>query len=703
MIDCHRCRPQYLPLLALPLLALAVPAQNSGWTRVKDAPSGLVGIHYDTVHRRAVGFEEGAPWPVVRTWSFDGTRWRQHTPDGLPASSIALIQGAVYDRGHGHGVAVTINVATGPRTFTGDGAGWRLAAGAFSPAPDDYATFAYDPVRNQVITFGGIGSPWSETDTMSAWTGSSWAQLSPAVRPAPRTGCGMVMDSGRNRVVLFGGSDSSAQNFLGDTWEWNGTSWAQSTPGTSPSPRRTMLGYDPATQQVVALGGHTAIATLQDCWGWNGSNWAPRGQLPAGPVQGAYDDGTNLFVVAGDAQANVWRANGSAWTAVFTDLEPNQRGTMAYDPTRGEVLLAGGQAGADTWRWDGAWHLVSAAGPGPRRYPAMAALGAEMIFTGGDDDNLGPVFDTWAWNGTAWTQRAPAHQPSPRSLHAMATVGNQVLLFGGRGGQELDDTWSYDGVDWTQLAPVHQPLPRFAPGLAHDPSRGRTVLYGGQTMSSSTFQDTWEWNGVDWVQIWSMTTPQTFGASLAYDPVRAQILLPQGSSGYAWDGVDWSALPGSPLHVGAEYPIAAAYDLGRQRLLALDLKSSLYVYGPTPADAVVATQSCGNRPDLRSFGAPAIGRTPLVHVEGAANTLAFVAYGFSTALVNYAPGCDQKITVDAVFAGVTDARGELSVPFPIPAALGLRGVLVHSQAVVLDGGPVYGASLSGALSLRIGD
>lgn len=48
-------------------------------------------------------------------------------------------------------------------------------------------------------------------------------------------------------------------------------------------------------------------------------------------------------------------------------------------------------------------------------------------------------------------------------------------------------------------------------------------------------------------------------------------------------------------------------------------------------------------------------------------------------------------------------RGELSVPFPIPAALGLRGLQVHSQAVVFDGGPVFGTSLSGALSLRIGD
>lgn len=76
MIDSHRRRPQSLSLLALPLLALAVPAQNGGWSRAKDAPSGLVGIHYDPVHRRAVGFEARLFGDVVRTWSFDGTRWR---------------------------------------------------------------------------------------------------------------------------------------------------------------------------------------------------------------------------------------------------------------------------------------------------------------------------------------------------------------------------------------------------------------------------------------------------------------------------------------------------------------------------------------------------------------------------------------------------------------------------------------------------
>ena len=35
----------------------------------------------------------------------------------------------------------------------------------------------------------------------------------------------MAYDAARGVTVLFGGYDGA--NYLGDTWEWNGTSWTQ--------------------------------------------------------------------------------------------------------------------------------------------------------------------------------------------------------------------------------------------------------------------------------------------------------------------------------------------------------------------------------------------------------------------------------------------------------------------------------------------
>jgi len=54
------------------------------------------------------------------------------------------------------------------------------------------------------------------------------------------------------------------------------------------------------------------------------------------------------------------------------------------------------------------------------------------------------------------------------------------------------------------------------------------------------------------------------------------------------------------------------------------------------------------------------------------------------------------------FAGL-DRLGRLDIPFPVPASNALRGVAVKAQALLLDGGPVFGASLSSALNLVAGD
>ena len=73
-------------------------------------------------------------------------------------------------------------------------------------------------------------------------------------------------------------------------------------------------------------------------------------------------------------------------------------------------------------------------------------------------------------------------------------------------------------------------------GLAHDPNRGRTVLFGG--LSASTyFSDTWEYDGVSWTRRTPPTTPPArANHALAFDGVRGRVLrltspLPPGDAG----------------------------------------------------------------------------------------------------------------------------------------------------------------------------
>src|SRR5437588_13043860 len=64
--------------------------------------------------------------------------------------------------------------------------------------------------------------------------------------PPARQGMGMAYDAAREQVVLFGwGLDCCSGNFFNDTWVWDGTTWTQRFPATSP-PARTniILAYD---------------------------------------------------------------------------------------------------------------------------------------------------------------------------------------------------------------------------------------------------------------------------------------------------------------------------------------------------------------------------------------------------------------------------------------------------------------------------
>ncbi len=76
------------------------------------------------------------------------------------------------------------------------------------------AAAAYDPIRKQVVMFGG----GEELDDMWAWTGTDWKRLHPAKVPSGREGPRMAFDPVLSQLVLFGGRVGRTQ--AGDTWSF---------------------------------------------------------------------------------------------------------------------------------------------------------------------------------------------------------------------------------------------------------------------------------------------------------------------------------------------------------------------------------------------------------------------------------------------------------------------------------------------------
>ena len=293
-----------------------------------------------------------------------------------------------------------------------------------SPSTRCCVAMAFDPVSNSTLLFGGT-HPVVEGVTYTAvgdtWSlqGGQWTQLSPAMSPPARTGASMVYDAAHNNIVLFGGT-SLTNNVSGpdlnDTWIWNGTTWAQQFPLTSPPARRfdsQGMAYDPNTQTVVMFGGIDVTNTVffGDTWVWNGTNW-------------------------------VQQTPGSSPSA--------RRTVLATDPAGNVMLFGGGGpsgALADTWVWDGTnWNQQSpATSPTARDLHNMAFnpnVGAVVLFAGGGGFN-----DVWTWDGTTWTQLTQAAPTPQRYAFGMDFDGaaNAIFVFGGftANGPAINDTWAF--------------------------------------------------------------------------------------------------------------------------------------------------------------------------------------------------------------------------------------------------------------------
>jgi hypothetical protein len=283
----------------------------------------------------------------------------------------------------------------------------------------------------------------------------------------------MAYDSAHGQVVLFGGVN--AANFLyGDTWVWDGATWTQKFPQTSPPAREAhAMAYDTAHGQVVLFGGNGAASLfgpgyLNDTWVWDGSNWTKKSP-PTSP------------------------------SARFGHV-------MAYDSAHGQMVLFGGTSAnlfGDTWVWDGAnWtQKPTPSSPVGRTFGAMAydsAHGQTVLFGG----NSNGVFlsDTWVWDGSIWTWRLPPSSPSARDGHAMAydAAHGKVILFGGAffnavnwSFSDFNDTWVWNGSIWTNESPQFSPLARDSHAMAYDAARDQVVSFGGANANAVIFSDTW--------------------------------------------------------------------------------------------------------------------------------------------------------------------------------------------------------------------
>lgn len=504
--------------------------ENDEWIPKSLAgPANVVpyGMVYDEARRRSVLAGWNQESDRTETWEWDGTSWAKRG-EYFPFYRSPTL---VYD-----GVREQVILVAGS-TWAWDGHQWTVISHD-GPSDRSYSAMAYDAHRRVVVLFGGrIGVDTLNAETWE-WDGAIWTRRD-IPGPSARFDHAMAYDHTRQRIVLIGGG---APNSVSDVWEFDGTVWIQITAADSVSRAHHPACYDAARREVVTIGGSpgpvgvlmqawngqawttlgntwpssTSANSLRLCarpgtdrlllilspgvrlplqtWEWDGHKWSlfdvPGPPLRAYPALGGARDGAALFyggVNSGTYLHDTWTWNGASWTSLGTDGNPGNATAqrLVYDPVRRETLLT--TAFPSRWRGD-EWYFGGPTFPS-RAYPGVCfdSHRDRVVLYGGTSD----PHDTWEWDGSEWTQIFSDSIPQPpRGRHGMAydPIRQLSIVFGGLTGltTTLNDTWAWNGTDWTQLDAGYVP-PRDEPGMAFDTVRGNIVMYGGHTIN-----DMWE-------------------------------------------------------------------------------------------------------------------------------------------------------------------------------------------------------------------
>ena len=364
---------------------------GTDWARIAPAhlPPGQArhALFFDGARQRLTMF--GAADGIDEVWDYDGVDWSPVVRASAPSPRVAA---AICDD-PSRGEAVLFGgTRSGPSygdTWLWDGQRWLAAATGPAPGPMERHGHAlgFDAARGVAVLFGGTtyttGSPILYHDDTWTWNGTAWTQAQPAIRPAPRTGHGLAWHAPTSRLVLFSGRTNST--VYGDTWTWDGSNWTQ-VATTSAPPGRASAAMVGTGQDVLLFGGFapasSTFTTLGDTWNWNGATWSQlQPATSPSPRYGSsctYDQHRGralLFGGANNTQAvgETWAFDGTNWSLVTTAAAPQARTghVLVHDPRLHQVLLFGGRGNGQ----NDTWILAPAASQSPFGTGCPGALG----------------------------------------------------------------------------------------------------------------------------------------------------------------------------------------------------------------------------------------------------------------------------------------------------------------------------------------
>lgn len=231
----------------------------SGWNRISTSNSPPArywsAMAYDNHRERIVLFGgQNNSTKFGDTWEFDGANWIPVLTVDSPTAQSGMSM--TYDACR----QKTILFDSLGRTWEYDGVTWANVTTPASPPARSLSAMIFDPVHCRALLFGGQPGTGPLNGLSDTWSydGTNWTQVNTPTAPPGRWGHAMAFDTSRGRIVLFGGYGPAypAGGDTNDTWEFDGTTWVQVLPqSTPPSTGRASIAYDESRDRMAMFGG----------------------------------------------------------------------------------------------------------------------------------------------------------------------------------------------------------------------------------------------------------------------------------------------------------------------------------------------------------------------------------------------------------------------------------------------------------------
>ncbi len=418
-----------------------------------------------------------------------------------------------------------------------DGKQWiRINFFGESPPTRSMHAMAYDPIRRQIVLYGGhradgpaFGDTWLYT---SDGISGKWTKSDQGIGTA--AGHALVWNPVLQEVMMQGGRERifnpniSPGDPFGGPAVWNGAFWRK-LGFFQPDAYGLAMAFDLSRNVVVAYGGYGAEeeSGLRDDFYEYTTGWIDRGRGPSARAYAAmaYDERRQRVVMVGGVgnspevgeEAYEYVPKEGGWITIprLPFGQGRAGAKMVYDSKRGVMVLTGGAGGGaenaeEGGRYSDTWELVPSLSisqqPASTTNQVCGAT-ASAFFV--EAQGVGPFQYQWRLDGKplvddahfGGSQRPLFSVIGARYEHA----GNyDVVIKDSCGVQnvitsQVATLTITPGAEWV-FRSTNGPPPRFYHSMVYDSQRGVTVLFGGQTNWGGIFpvNDLWEWDGARW-------------------------------------------------------------------------------------------------------------------------------------------------------------------------------------------------------------